>query len=131
MHSPVCSTIGLISLNDLRMAMKSLGKNINEKELHNMFSRADRTGCNRIDFDDFVMLLTTSFAAIPNEDLWRVFREFDRSGTNTISREELYSGMKRMGRHSVTSEDLDEIMHAAGVPGGGELNFEQFKKLIV
>ncbi|KAI9332063.1 hypothetical protein BDR26DRAFT_869592 [Obelidium mucronatum] len=51
--------VGYITVAQLRQVMQNLGENLTEQEINEMFSEADIDGDGRIDFDEFVSMMTS------------------------------------------------------------------------
>ena len=64
------------------------------------------------------------------EELVEAFRVFDRDGNGFISAAELRSVKNGLGEN-LTDEDVDEMIRDADIDGDGQINYEEFVKMMV
>ncbi|KAH9507180.1 putative N-acetyltransferase 8B [Bulinus truncatus] len=50
---------GFITTDELRLAMTSMGEKMSEKEVDQMIREADRNGDGRVDYNEFIRLITS------------------------------------------------------------------------
>ena len=81
--------------------MKSLGQNPTENELKQMIKSVDDNGDNEIDFEEFLILMSSKKPGNddPDKELKDAFAVFDADGSGTISRTELKKLMKNLFLH--------------------------------
>mmetsp|Transcript_15808 Transcript_15808/g.24601 ORF Transcript_15808/g.24601 Transcript_15808/m.24601 type:complete len:149 (-) Transcript_15808:51-497(-) len=120
---------GYICIEDLRMAMKGMGKENDDIRLQKMISLLDRDGDEKIDFQDFLSLILTVPSQDPGNELFDAFQELDTHQVGALSRKDLQRIFEMMGLRAST-KDIDDIMRSACVPLDGEITFTAFKKLI-
>lgn len=113
--------------------MKSLGQNPTDKELKRMINSVDDNGDNVIDFEEFLILMSSkkgSGKADPDRELRDAFRVFDKDGNGTIDRTELKVLMSNLGQR-LSDEELDAMMGEVDTDGNGEIDFDEFKQMMV
>ena len=128
----VCRNLGTITLVELKEVMKSLGQNPTEKELTQMIKSVDDNGDNEIDFEEFLILMSSKKPGKddPDKELRDAFAVFDADGSGSISRSELKKLMKNLGQ-TLSDAELDAMMDEVDTDGNGEIDFEEFKSMMV
>ena len=126
-----CNT-GTITIVELKEVMKSLGQNPTENELKQMIKSVDDNGDNEIDFEEFLILMSSKKQGSddPDKELKDAFAVFDADGSGTISRTELKKLMKNLGQ-TLSDAELDAMMDEVDTDGNGEIDFAEFKSMMV
>ena len=123
--------VGHITTKELGTIMKSIGLIIAEAELKNIINEINLKGTDEIDFPDFVSLLTRKMNDIDTEEeLKRVFKEFDKNNRGLIKIEDLQSVTSMLGE-KFTGEELNEMLAEADVDHDGALNYEDFARMMM
>eukprot|EP01082_Thalassiosira_pseudonana_P007851 g6917.t1 g6917 contig23:1482794-1483706(-) len=123
---------GTITLVELKEVMRSLGQNPTEKELKQMINSVDDNGDNEIDFEEFLILMSSKKGGKnddPDKELKDAFAVFDADGSGTISRSELKRLMKNLGQ-TLSDAELDAMMDEVDADGNGEIDFQEFKTMM-
>jgi len=122
---------GTITIVELKEVMKSLGQNPTENELKQMIKSVDDNGDNEIDFEEFLILMSSKKPGNddPDKELKDAFAVFDADGSGTISRTELKKLMKNLGQ-SLSDAELDAMMDEVDTDGSGEIDFAEFKSMM-
>merc|ERR1712238_486424 len=122
---------GTITIVELKEVMKSLGQNPTEKELKQMIKSVDDNGDNEIDFEEFLILMSSKKPSSddPDKELRDAFAVFDDDNSGSISRAELKKLMKNLGQ-TLTDAELDAMMDEVDTDGDGEIDFAQFKSMM-
>ncbi len=122
---------GIISPKDLGKIMRSLGINPTEAELQDMIDEVELNGSLAVDFSVFLSLIARTIKEIEKEEeLIEAFRAFDRKGNGLVSPEELKQVIKDRGV-KLTDEEVDEYLREAYFRGDGDIDYEQFVKIMV
>ncbi|KAL3756506.1 hypothetical protein ACHAWU_009900 [Discostella pseudostelligera] len=126
------SRSGSISIDELRGVMKSLGHNPSDEDLGRMIQSVDDNGNNEIDFQEFLVLMSSkrTINDDPDRELRAAFAVFDKDGSGCISRSELKTLLSDLGQ-SLTDEELDAMMSEVDRDGNGEIDFEEFKAMMI
>ncbi len=97
-----------------------------------MIESVDDNGDHEIDFQEFLILMSTKKGNNddPDKELRDAFRVFDEDGNGTISRAELKKLMKNLGQ-ALSDAELDAMMDEVDTDGNGEIDFEEFKTMMV
>merc|ERR1711869_45559 len=103
--------MGTITTKELGTVMRSLGQNPTEAELLSLMARKMQ------DTDT-------------EEELIEAFKVFDRDGNGFISAAELRHVMTNFGE-KLTDEEVDEMIREADVDGDGQINYEEFVKMMM
>jgi len=122
---------GTITIVELKEVMKSLGQNPTEKELKQMIKSVDDNGDNEIDFEEFLILMSSKKPSSddPDKELRDAFAVFDDDNSGSISRLELKKLMKNLGQ-ALSDAELDAMMDEVDTDGDGEIDFSEFKNMM-
>merc|ERR1712146_314179 len=122
---------GTITTKELGTVMRSLGQNPTEAELQDMINEVDADGNGTIDFPEFLGLMARKAKDTDTEEeLIEAFKGFDRDGNGFISTAELHHLMTNMSE-KLTDEEVDEMIREADVDGDGQINYEEFVKMMM
>jgi len=122
---------GTITINELGDVMKSLGLNPSQEELRRMMREVDTDRNGTIDFNEFLTMMAAHSSAGSDglDELRAAFNMFDKDGSGQISIQELKQVMHSLGER-LTDRELEEMIHEADNNGDGEINFEEFCKMM-
>merc|ERR1712048_1157190 len=122
---------GTITTKELGTVMRSLGQNPTEAELQDMINEVDADGNGTIDFPEFLSLMARKMKDTDTEEeLIEAFKVFDRDGNGFISAAELRHVMTNLGE-KLTDEEVDEMIREADVDGDGQVNYDEFVKMMI
>ncbi|KAF3642078.1 Calmodulin [Capsicum annuum] len=122
---------GCITTKELGTVMRSLGQNPTEAELQDMINEVDADGNGTIDFPEFLNLMAKKMKDTDSEEeLKEAFRVFDKDQNGFISAAELRHVMTNLGE-KLTDEEVDEMIREADVDGDGQINYEEFVKVMM
>ena len=120
---------GVISIDELSVAMRELGHYPTEIELQEMIQEADANRDNVLDFEEFVaMMLRTIHDSETEMKTLEAFKLFDPDGTGYILKAELKTLMLNFGE-PMKEEEIDELLGLAE-DEQGQIEYEQFIKSI-
>ena len=121
---------GSISASELGNVMQSLGIQITQTELEDMINDVDADGNGSIDFPEFVALMSKKMTETETrEELKAAFSHFDKDGNGVIDRNELLLVMEQLGER-LSDQEADEMMQEADCNGDGQIDFEEFVKMM-
>ncbi|GMN47046.1 hypothetical protein TIFTF001_016228 [Ficus carica] len=124
-------SVGCITTKELGTVMRSLGQNPTEAELQDMINEVDADGNGTIDFPEFLNLMARKMKDTDSEEeLKEAFRVFDKDQNGFISAAELRHVMTNLGE-KLTDEEVDEMIREADVDGDGQINYEEFVKVMM
>ncbi|KAM9755343.1 calcium-binding protein 5 isoform 2-T2 [Dama dama] len=126
---------GFISCKDLGNLMRTMGYMPTEMELIELGQQIRMNLGGRVDFDDFVELMTPKLLAetagmIGVQEMRDAFKEFDANGDGAITLGELQQAMQRLLGDKLTSQEISEVVQEADVNGDGTVDFEEFVKMM-
>merc|ERR1712162_82815 len=121
---------GAIDAKELKVAMRALGFEPKKDEIRKMISDIDKDGDGTIDFDEFMMMMTAKMSEKDTrEEICKAFRLFDDDKTGKISFKNLKRVAKELGE-TMTDEELMEMVDEADRDGDGEINEDEFLRIM-
>ncbi|XP_068583992.1 calcium-binding protein 5b isoform X1 [Cebidichthys violaceus] len=120
---------GFISCKDLGNLMRTMGYMPTEMELIELSQNINMNLGGRVDFDDFVELMTPKLLAetagmIGLKELKEAFREFDLDGDGAITSEELKLAMTKLLGEQTSKVEIDAVVREVDNNGDGTVDFE-------
>ena len=121
---------GTIDAKELKVAMRALGFEPNKDEIKKMIADIDKDGNGTIDFEEFLAMMTAKMGERDSrEEIMKAFRLFDDDETGKISFKNLKRVAKELGEN-MTDEELQEMIDEADRDGDGEVNEEEFFRIM-
>lgn len=121
---------GFINSKDLRVVIRALGFEPGKAELKNLVDKIDQDSSGKISFSDFIYLMTLKMGESDTKDeILKAFRLFDDDCTGKISFNNLKRVARELGEH-LNDEELKEMITEADLNGDGEVDEEEFLKII-
>lgn len=121
---------GYIDIKELKVAIRALGFEPKKEEIKKMAAEIDKDGTSKLSFDDFLTLMTAKMAEKDTkEEILKAFRLFDDDQTGTISFKNLKRVAKELGEN-LTDDELQEMIDEADRDGDGEVNQEEFLRIM-
>ena len=95
-----------------------------------MISDIDKDGSGTIDFTEFLEMMTSKMSEKDSrEEILKAFRLFDDDETGKISFRNLKRVAKELGEN-MTDEELQEMIDEADRDGDGEINEDEFLRIM-
>merc|ERR1712205_31185 len=99
-------------------------------EIKKMVDDLDKDGDGTIDWDEFVLLMGGKMSDKDlKEDMIKAFKLFDSDSTGKVSFKNLEAVAKELGE-SMSKEELQGMMDEADTDGDGEINEEEFLRVM-
>ncbi|XP_010743430.1 calcium-binding protein 5b [Larimichthys crocea] len=126
---------GFITCKDLGNLMRTMGYMPTEMELIQLSQTINMNLGGRVDFEDFVELMTPKLLAetagmIGLKELKEAFREFDIDGDGSITSDELRHAMIKLLGEQTSKHEIEEVVREADNNGDGTVDFEEFVKMM-
>jgi len=136
---------GTIDAKELKVAMRALGFEPKKEEIKKMISDIDKDGSGTIDFAEFLEMMTAKMGEKDSrEEILKAFRLFDDDETGKISLRNLKRVAKELGvtvliaphrllpfaGENMTDEELQEMIEEADRDGDGEINEDEFLRIM-
>jgi len=121
---------GSIDSKELKVAMRALGFEPKKEEIAKMISDVDDDGSGTIEYEEFLKMMTHKILnRDPKDEILKAFRLFDDDETGKISFKNLKRVAKELGER-MTDEELQEMIDEADRDGDGEVNEEEFLRIM-
>ncbi|XP_070613764.1 uncharacterized protein [Erythrolamprus reginae] len=121
---------GSIDVKELKVAMRALGFEPKKEEIKKMIAETGKDESSAISFEDFLAMMTTKMNEKDcKEEILKAFRLFDDDGTGKISFKNLKRVSKELGEN-LSDEELQEMIDEADRDGDGEINEEEFLRIM-
>nr|XP_044987666.1 centrin-4 isoform X2 [Jaculus jaculus] len=121
---------GTIDVKELKIAMRALGFEPKKEEIKHMIAEIDNEGTGTINFEDFFVVMSVKMSEKDeNEEILKAFKLFDDDATGRITLNNIKRVAKELGEN-VTEEELQEMLDEADRDGDGEINEEEFLRLM-
>ena len=130
----------MISRQELKTVMRSLGQNPTDDDIEEMMLNVDRDQDGQISYEDFMNLINLQIQSsglcvdlcslTENVDeMAEAFAVFDVDKDGYITKSELRQVMNRLGEN-LTDAQLDAMIKEADKDKDGKINEEEFKALM-
>ncbi|XP_008112858.2 centrin-2 isoform X1 [Anolis carolinensis] len=121
---------GNIDVKELKVAMRALGFEPKKDEIKKMILDIDKEGTGKITYQDFLGVMTQKMAEKDSkEEILKAFKLFDDDETGKISFKNLKRVAKELGE-TLTDEELQEMIDEADRDGDGEVNEQEFLRIM-
>ncbi|KAI8987802.1 hypothetical protein BDF20DRAFT_852307 [Mycotypha africana] len=117
------------TVDSLREVYKLAKVNVTEAELQAQIHAADSKNHGKVDFDDFLSVMTKQHDVNAEEGVSKVFELLDTDNDGQLTGDDLKRGVSLFG-NSITEADVEEMMFSADVDGDGYINYEEFLKIM-
>ncbi|XP_005370455.1 centrin-4 [Microtus ochrogaster] len=121
---------GTIDVKELKIAMRALGFEPKKEEIRQLIAEIDKEGTGTICFEDFFAIMSVKMnEKDEREEILKAFKLFDDDATGTISLNNIKRVAKELGEN-LTEEELQEMLDEADRDGDGEINEEEFLRMM-
>ncbi|CAK9275756.1 unnamed protein product [Sphagnum jensenii] len=95
-----------------------------------MIAEIDKDGSGKIDFNEFLHIMTSKMGEPDSkEEIMKTFRLFDDDETGKISFQNIKRIAEELGEN-MTNEELQEMIDETDHDGDGEINEEEFYRIM-
>jgi len=121
---------GMIDGTELKTAMEALGFKPKREEIKKMLADIDKDGNGTIEAGEFMELMTAKYSdKDAKDDMIKAFGLFDDDSTGKISMKNLKRVAAELGE-TMSDDDLKEMMTMGDTDGDGEVNQDEFLKIM-
>merc|ERR1712137_1000192 len=121
---------GTIETQELKIAMRALGFELKQEEIGKMVRDVDEDGSGAVDYPEFLeMMAHKKLNRDPVEEIDKAFKLFDDDQTGRVSFKNLQRVAKELGER-LTDEELQEMIDEVDRDGDGEVNNEEFQRIM-
>ena len=112
------------------IAMWALGFEPKKEEIKKMIAETDKEGICTINFEEFFAIMSVKMSEKDEkEEILKAFKLFDDDDTGSISLNNIKRVAKELGEN-LTDDELQEMLDEADHDGDGEINKEEFLKMM-
>lgn len=107
-----------------------------EKLIDKLIERVSKDGNDSVNFDEFLHLvkqLREEMKLRRREEVWAIFRSYDKDNSGQLSMAEvsmLFTDMGLLPKCQVGQDEIKRLLEESDDDGSGELNFEEFQHLV-
>ncbi|OWF36011.1 Calmodulin-1 [Mizuhopecten yessoensis] len=115
---------GSITVDELGLAMRSIGENPSTKEIRQLMEAADLNRNGTIEFEEFVEMVADrlkDFDVI--SEMKEAFEVFDQDNDGFLNKEDIRRAMAGLGV-SLTEPEVTQMMEVADSDKDGRLNYK-------
>ena len=105
------------------------GQDIAEEETKRIFALVDVDNSGEIDFSEFVTATVNRNALLQDDKLRQAFRFYDKDDSGSISIDEI-KDVLGVGK-SISDAVCDQVVREVDQDGNGEVDYEEFKTMMV
>ena len=117
---------GMISPKELKDTMDSLGFDEKSKIIYEMLDQFDNNMDAKIDFGEFMDLMTAKMSDNDSkDDIRKVFKLFDEGGNGYVTITDLKRITKELGEN-LDENEMNEMIERADSDGDGKVSFDDF-----
>jgi len=120
---------GKISRSELKEMLSTLGSETTSEEVKRMMEELDQNGDGFIDLKEFADFHCTEPGKEDSTELRDAFDLYDLDKNGLISANELHAVLKKLGE-KCSLNDCKKMISNVDVDGDGNVNFEEFKKMM-
>ncbi|XP_065065076.1 neo-calmodulin-like [Rhopilema esculentum] len=121
---------GVITANELRSILGSLGQSTTEAEVMDMVNSIDADGNGIIEFPEFLAMIHGKLPTAKSaSEFGRIFKVFDVDNSSEINADNL-KRMFRIFGQDFDEYDISDMLAEADFDGDGKVGFEDFIKLM-
>merc|ERR1712176_874522 len=122
---------GTVSTSELASVMKTLGQDIDEKEVGVMISEVDSDGSGEIYFSEFCTLMARQMEkSDPEYEYKKAFAIIDKRKDGFIDNAELKHVMMNIGEE-MSDHDIAAMMKEADIDNDGKLSYDEFLEVML
>jgi Ca2+-binding EF-hand superfamily protein len=109
--------------------MKSLGQNVNEKQLEEIIQEIDADGSGSMDFNEFIFLIIKKMKDLDlEEEMKEAFKVFDKDGNKVLTAHEMRQIFMNM--KGIPESEIEMMIKEADLDGDGQIDYEEFLRMM-
>jgi len=120
-----------LEIEEIKNALQELSGDFSIKptteEVENIVKEIDQDNDNKLNIDEFVVMYNQIVDA--GKEVREQFEFFDKDGSGKVSKDELKKSLKQLNE-KLSKSELKRMMKEADLDGDGEIDFEEFKKIL-
>ncbi|KAK4260076.1 hypothetical protein QN277_003243 [Acacia crassicarpa] len=121
---------GTIDAKELNVAMRALGFEMTDEQIHQMIKDVDKDGSGSIDYKEFEHMMTAKIGERDTrEELLKAFQIIDQDKNGKISAEDIKRIAAELGE-GFNDRDIQEMIDEADRDRDGEVNADEFLRMM-
>jgi calcium-dependent protein kinase len=121
---------GMLSMQELTDGMNKAGMASMSDELQQIIREIDSDQSGQIDYTEFLAAALDKKHYLEKDMLWSAFCVFDKNGDGKLSKEELRQVLadEAIGKGM---QEVEDLMREVDKDGSGEIDFDEFKDMMI
>lgn len=120
---------GVISIPELIAELKKeMSEELAEKEAGRIMKLMDVDGSGVVDYTEFLRVSIEDEVLLSKENVLKTFAYFDKDGSGTIEKEELFAWLSKGG---ISEEVLNDLFAEVDGDGDGNIDLSEFESLLI
>lgn len=121
---------GVISSDDLKVALNSLGFEFNQDEILRLITELDPDNSGTINFENFAELIHSKMSEREKIDQMEMaFKMLDEDRTGKVTFKNLKRVAQQLGEN-LTDQEIHEMINEADTDNDGEISLDEFIALV-
>jgi len=121
---------GKMEVKELKVAMRALGFEPRKDEIKKMLASVSADQSGEVTREQFIeMMASRLIEKDARDEISKAFRLFDDDETGKITFQNLKRVAKELGE-SISDEELRDMIHEADLDGDGQVNAEEFYRIM-
>ena len=124
---------GKIPKSDVEAAIRTRNENLSDEEINLMMRMLDIDNSDDVTFDEFLKMaaLCECGEELSELQIKQLFRAFDIDGNGVLSADEVKQVWRSFVSKKVSDEEMNEMIKAIDTNGDGQIDYEEFAKLML
>ncbi len=116
---------GMIKASELNSVLKQKQLKMSDKDIKNLITEMDYHNNGKINYSEFLSATINIKKFLTEQRLLAIFNQFDTDGSKTITEDNIYYAMQKLG-HEIPRAEIADMIKKHDQKKDGVLSFEEF-----